>query len=260
MQTERHKSILQQLNEKDYVAVQELADSFSISQMTVRRDLDLLEQKGYLFRTHGGAVKSEATNNLFSFNSRMARKSKEKEYICRLAANFIDPGNIISIDCGTTLYHLGSYIQAKYNLRLISNSLPLVSELVNYPNIRISLIGGDLNRERKATYGKIAEQNFEAYRTDKAFIGADGVSLTSGLSSYDEAEAHVTQLMANNAATVFLLCDSSKLENDSYIQFADLSLFDYLITDNQCPKQLIHTYREAGIRIINCQEDIAAIV
>lgn len=260
MQPERHKRILQEINEKGHVSVQSLAGAFAISHMTVRRDLDTLERKGYLFRTHGGAVKSEATNNLFSFNSRLARKSREKEYICRLAADFIESGDSISVDCGTTPYRLGTYIRNKRNLRIVSNSLPLVSELVNYPNIRINLIGGELNRERKATYGQAAEQNFRAYRTDKAFIGADGVSLQSGLSSYDEAEARVTCLMAHNAATVFLLCDSSKLESDSYLRFADISLFHYLITDKECPDDILATYREAGIRVINRREDVTGTI
>ena len=100
--------------------------------------------------------------------------------------------------------------------------------------------------ERKAMYGPLASKNIDQYHANKAFIGADGVSLTGGLSSYDEKEASITHKMADNADEVFLVCDSSKIERNSFVKFAPFSIVDHLITNNDMDPQHLEEYRDAG--------------
>ncbi len=250
MQTTRKKFILQELNRKGSVSVNEIVSKFNVSHMTARRDLADLEAEGYLIRNYGGAVKSQTVENLFMFSRRVNLKKKEKTAICKFTSQFINDNDTIFIDCGTTLFRLCKYIKSKNNLRVITNSLPVLSELINYPNISVSLLGGEVYPERKATYGAITERTIEEYHADKAFIGADGVSLKNGLSSYDEKEANITRKMASRADIVYLLCDSSKIEKDSYYIFTPLSIVDYLITDDGIERKLIRKYSSKGIKIL----------
>lgn len=249
-QKRRYKIILDSLEKKDFVRVSDLVEQLDVSHMTIRRDLADLEGKGYLVRTYGGAMKSEVIESLFDFDRRMERASGEKEAICRAASRFVEDGDILFIDCGTTPFRLCRHIRQKKNLRVVTNSLPVVAELIHHPNVRVSLVGGEVVGERRAAYGAAAERMIGEYHADKAFIGADGLSLKNGLSSYDEKEAGVTRRMAENADRVFLLCDSSKVERDSYVRFAPLSLFNLLITDSRIKRSVHELYRRNGIEII----------
>ncbi|RKX81530.1 MAG: DeoR/GlpR transcriptional regulator [Spirochaetes bacterium] len=255
VQESRKKEILKILDEHESLSVQELEYRFKVSQMTIRRDLTDLETQGYLIRKYGGAVKSEAVDSLFSFNKRLEENGRQKEKICRIASSFIEDDDVIFIDCGTTLFRLSHYIQNKTRLRVITNSLPVVSELINYSNINITFIGGDVVGDRKASYGDTAERLIGEYHADKAFIGADGVSLSKGLSSYDEKEARITRKMAENADKVFLLCDSSKIEKNSFYRFAPVSLINVLITERKISGEETSRYRDNDISIITKTEE-----
>ena len=246
----RKRHILEELEKNGVVTLQELVEQFKVSEMTVRRDLTELERQGFLIRKYGGAVKTEAVDSLFSFNRRMERNGGQKELICSTAAGFIEDGDIIFIDCGTTLFRLAHFIR-KRRIRVITNSLPVVSELLNDPLVRLSFVGGDIDNDRQASYGRIAERNISEFSADKAFIGMDGVSLANGLSSFDEKEGMVTKRMAEHADRVYLLCDSSKIEKDSYFRFAPITLVDTMITDTRISEELIRMYREKGVEIIS---------
>ena len=246
----RKKIILQILNEQEFVNIHEVVDKCNVSEITIRRDLNELESEGMLVRTHGGATKLKNGSQLFSYDTKINRNRKRKEEICKIAASYIQNNDIIFIDCGTTLFYLTKYIKKFDYLIIITNSLPVVSELFDCPNIKLILIGGEVAVERKAMYGPLASRNIVQYHADKAFIGADGVSLTGGISSYDEKEASITLKMADNADEVFLLCDSSKIERNSFIKFASFSAINHFITNDDIDPQYLKGYIDAGIHIV----------
>tara|TARA_R110000822_G_C15320705_1_gene493688 strand:+ start:31 stop:819 length:789 start_codon:yes stop_codon:yes gene_type:complete len=246
----RKKIILNLLNDDNSVSVQEIVDECKASEATIRRDLSELEEKGLLIRTHGGAIKNTATENLFSFSSKMNQNMENKEYICKIASKFINDNDIIFIDCGSTISFLPKYIYKK-EITVITNSLPVVSELINFDNIKLMVIGGEVLNDRKAIYGPSAERAISHYHANKAFIGSDGISLARGLSSYDENESLITLKMAENADEVFLLCDSTKIEKDSFVNFAPVSIIDYVITDKDLDPKLISKYKRNNMNLIN---------
>jgi len=246
----RKKIILDLLQSTHTVSIRDISRACQASEITARRDLNELERQGLLIRRHGGAIKSEAAFNLFSFDNRLNSNKERKIRVCQLAARFIHDNDIIFIDCGTTLYHLSSFIRHLKNLKVITNSLPVVSELMNFPDISIIVIGGEVVDDRRAIYGPAAERCIAGYHARKAFIGADGISLTNGLSSYDDKESAITRKMIENADTVYLLCDSSKLEKDSFIRFAPLTAIDTLITDEGIDQEIRKRYLKHKITII----------
>ena len=246
----RKEFILNMLNDNGILYTPEIMKKCNVSEITIRRDLSELESKGLLIRTHGGAVKSKATDMLFTYDIKINQNRQSKEEICRLAANYINDGDIIFIDCGTTLSLISKHIAKFSNLTVITTSLPVISDLINYPNIRLSLIGGEIDSERQATYGSIAEKNIGMYHANKAFVGADGISMKKGLSSYDDKEGAVTRMMMENSDKIFLLCDSSKIEKNSFVIFAPISEIDHLITDRQIAPEKLKIYRDAGVNVM----------
>lgn len=153
------------------------------------------------------------------------------------------------MDCGSTVFRLCQFIRNK-RITVITNSLPVVAELL-LSDVSVNLVGGEVDKERQAIHGLIAEEHMARYRANRAFIGVDGISLQHGLSANSEKEASTATTMARQTDKVYLLCDSSKLETDKYLNFAPLSLFDVLITDSEAQPELVAAYRQAGLTLIN---------
>ena len=246
----RKEVILNMLNENGVLYTHEIMKMCDVSEITIRRDLTELEAQGLLIRTHGGAVKSKAMEMLFTYELKINQNRQNKEMICQVATQYIEEDDVIFIDCGTTLSLIAKFITKFNKLTVITTSLPVISELIKHPNLRLSLIGGEIDIERQAIYGSIAENNIGLYHANKAFIGADGISLKKGLSSYDEKEGFITRKMMENSDEVLLLCDSSKIEKNSFVNFASIAGIHRLITDNLISREHLKMYRDHGLDVI----------
>ncbi|AEI51304.1 DeoR/GlpR family DNA-binding transcription regulator [Runella slithyformis] len=244
----RKQIILKIVEEKGEAEVKELAQLIDTSEITIRRDLGQMAADGLIYRTHGGAMKLSLVNQPVSFAQKSGVNADKKEYICRLAAAEIHDGDVIFMDCGSTVFRLCPFLKNK-RIKVITNSLPVVYELMN-TEVAINLIGGELDSERQAVHGIIAAEHIQRYRATKAFLGTDGISPDTGLSAASEKEAEMTKAMASNARVTYLLCDSSKLGRNRYLTFAPLSLVDVLVTDEQS-KLLLQAYEKAGLRVLN---------
>lgn len=248
--SQRKEIILKHLRDHDNVSTEEIAVELSVSEITIRRDLLKLEEKGLLIRTRRGAVKRALSDDLFAYDDKMNQNREAKDYVCKVASSFIKSGDIIFVDCGSTVSLLIHYIKRIDSLTVITNSLPIASELINFENIKLILIGGEIDNKRKAIYGYTAVNTISQYHANKAFIGADGVSLAQGVTSYNERSALTTLKMAENSDEVFLLCDSSKVERNSFVRFAPLSLIDYIITDEKVDRVLVAMYKENDVSLL----------
>jgi DeoR family transcriptional regulator, fructose operon transcriptional repressor len=243
----RKQKILKIVEELSDVDVKELAQKLETSEITIRRDLALMANDGLIFRTHGGAMKLSLANMPVSFEQKTAKNIEQKDYICRLAAQEIMDGDIIFMDCGSTVFRLCQFIKNK-RIKVITNSLPVVYELLN-SEVSINLIGGELDEKRQAIHGKMAVEHITKYKATKAFVGIDGISVENGLSAASEKEAEITTVMAANAETVYLLCDSSKLGKDKYLNFAPLTIIDVLVTDEKATN--LKEFKDFGLKILN---------
>lgn len=246
----RKKNILKLLEQNEEVSIQDIVVRCNVSEITIRRDLSLLEKKGLLKRTHGGAVRSSVIPEMFAFANNSVERRNQKMEICKLAASLIEENDTIYMDCGTTVYFLSRFLSRFKNLSVITNSLPIVSELMPHPHIKVYLIGGELDTTRKALYGPMTDNLLSKYKADKAFIGAAGISLSQGLSSNHEKEASVTLKMAEAADKVYLLCDSSKIGKLSYFNYSSLELIDLLITDKEITPSVLEMFKDKNINIL----------
>jgi DeoR family transcriptional regulator, fructose operon transcriptional repressor len=243
----RKQLILNVLEEKGSVDVKELAEKLNISEITIRRDLATLSEKGLLFRTHGGAMKVGLSKDPFNFFHKASLNADRKDHICQIAASLIEDGDIIFLDCGSTLFRLCPFIREK-KIKVITNSLPALYELSSAA-LEINLVGGEVDKERQAVHGTIALEHIRRYKATKAFIGVDGISVKNGLSANSEKEATIATTMSANAKETILLCDSSKLENDKYFPFAPLSMVDTLVTDYDVTDEVLELYRKKGLKV-----------
>lgn len=250
MNFQRRKArILELLDLHESLDVPELSGKLGVSPVTIRRDLNLLAGQGLITRTHGGAMSLRSSTDMVRFSNKAATRQAEKEYIASLASRHIHDGDIIFLDCGSTVFALAPFLKGK-RITVITNSLPLACTLAE-SGVRINLVGGEVDPERMAVHGSVAAEHIRRYKAAKAFIGVDGLSVEGGLSSNSEKEAEITTAMIARSREVFLLCDSSKLGNDRYLSFAPVSSLHYLITDKEAPDDLLASFRKAGLVVIS---------
>ena len=171
----RKQKILDNLNEHGEVDIKQLAAMLCISEITARRDLNQLASDGMLYRTHGGAMKVNPFEKPHDFMSKAAKNSSAKDNICRVAAGQINNGDVIFMDCGSTVFRLCQFIKNK-KIKVITNSLPVIYELQNCA-VSLNIIGGEFDAERQATHGSMANEHIsKKYRAKKkkkkkAFLG-----------------------------------------------------------------------------------------
>jgi DeoR family transcriptional regulator, fructose operon transcriptional repressor len=243
----RKPQILALVAQRGSVEVRELAEQLNTSDITIRRDLARLAADGLVQRTHGGAMHISLTQPPVSFANKAAINADAKDHICRLAVQQIDDGDVLFLDCGSTVFRLCAFIRHK-PIRVITNSLPVVAALLDSA-VSVNLIGGEVDAGRQAVHGLMAEEHIARYRADKAFVGVDGLSI-NGLSANSEVEAAITRAMLVHSDRAFLLADAGKLGRDKYVQFAPLSAIHALITDPSANAVVLNGLRNAGLTVM----------
>ncbi|GAA0559563.1 DeoR/GlpR family DNA-binding transcription regulator [Chitinophaga japonensis] len=247
---ERKKRILNALESADSLDVRQLSAQLDISPVTIRRDLQLLADEGLLIRTHGGAMKAASRHPFTAFLDKATVMPDKKRQIGKLAASLVQEGDTIFLDCGSTVFCMCEHLKRIPGLRIITNSLPVVAEFMEVDQVQVNLIGGEIDKARKAVHGQQAVLHIDSYHAAKAFIGVDGLSANRGLTAFSEKEAAISKAMSRNADLVYLLCDSSKIGKDSYFKFAPLSVFNFLITDKEIPAQQVKALKAKHVEIM----------
>ena len=241
----RKQIILQKLNTEGEVDIKQMAAELAASEITIRRDLNALAADGLLYRTHGGAMKVNPLEVPHDFVNKAAKNVEAKDKICRAAAGQIHDGDIIFMDCGSTVFRLCQFIKNK-KIKVITNSIPVVYELQNSA-VSLNIIGGEFDVERQAIHGRIADEHITRYKATKAFLGVDGIS-RNGLFANSEKEADITQAFAAHSAKTYLLCDDSKIGKESYLRFGSLKMINTIITNSKSNE--LAYLKKAGIEII----------
>ena len=242
----RKQIILRKIELSGEVDIKQIAAELKSSEITIRRDLNQLAADGLLYRTHGGAMKVDPLQVPHDFINKAAKNVEAKDKICRAAAAQINHGDIIFMDCGSTVFRLCQFIKNK-KIKVITNSIPVVYELQN-SLVKLNIIGGEFDPERQAVHGKIANEHIARYKANKAFLGVDGIS-RNGLFANSELEADITQAFATHSAKTYLLCDDSKIGKESYLKFGEISLIDAIITDSKSEE--LNFFKKNGLEIIH---------
>jgi len=227
---ERRKKILSLLQNHTDRSVKEISEHLEISPVTIRRDLLKMDTEGLLIRTHGGAMIREELP-LIGFKNKIQAEGEIKKEIAKRASREVMEGDILFMDCGSTVFLMCPYLKKIKHLKVITNSLPIVSEFIDTKGIEINLIGGELDKERKAIHGNMAIQHINQYHAYKAFIGIDGISPEFELSSHSEKEYSISHSMIQNSDQVFLLADATKFGKKAYIQWGSMEMVQNWVTN-----------------------------
>ncbi len=251
---QRQAAILEHLQQFGKTAVEDLAAHFATTGTTIRKDLTLLEEEGAVIRTYGGVVLSREEGDQ-PIDRKTHINTGKKLRIARAAINEIQDGDSLIFDAGSTVMQMVPFLSQFNNITVMTNSLHIVNALVELDNDQTILMPGGTYRKKSSSFhGSLAESAFDQFNFDKLFIGADGVDLNGGVTTFNEVHG-VSQAMCNAAERIFLLVDSSKFGRKSPNVVCNLGKVDTLITDSG----LTTPYREAieklGIRIILVGED-----
>lgn len=230
---ERQRTIVNLALRHDRVSVADLAARFDVTTETIRRDLDVLDQRGILRRVHGGAVVAENVALLeTALTEREPAFVTQKSRIAEKALEYLPAdGATVIFDAGTTIARLATTVPSGALGTVVTNSVPVAAQLAATGSTQVHLLGGRVRGLTQATVGGETVATLGRLRCDVAFIGTNGVSVRHGFSTPDPDEAAVKEAMVASARRVVVLADSSKIGVELLVTFAPLSAVDVLITD-----------------------------
>lgn len=241
---ERRTQILQLLQEKSKLYVQELCDSFGVSPATIRSDLRELETQGKLKRTHGGAILSAQTTFEPTTVAKAVENIDAKRRIAAYAATLVEDGDTIALDAGTTMLELARCLKDRTRLTVLTNDIRIAAYLEQNSLVTIVLIGGVLRHGYDCAVGPIATASLATLSVDKAFLAANAFSIEKGFSTPDLNQAEVKAALLRCASERIVLCDSTKFGRISFAGFATIKDVNRLITDKNASPKLATYFRE----------------
>lgn len=227
----------------------ELSAALGVSQATVRRDLNALATHGRVRRVHGGVVAVDQRLDEPHFDVKAAANAQAKQRIAECAVELIRPTDTVYLDSGSTVLALARLLHGWTKLTVVTNSLPVATELVGR-GPRLIVVGGELRAESRAIVGPLSRLMLDELRVDRAVMGTFALDLADGPSTTDPAEAYTKRLVMERAREVVLLADGTKLGTHSFVQAGQLGDIDILITDRPPDDPSARRLARAGIRVL----------
>lgn len=243
LMAERYEKIVQLVNERGSIRVSELSEIFRVTEETIRRDLDKLEQAGRLRRSHGGAVSVKEQPPEVPYFEREVTNVEEKKAIAAEAVKRIAAGDRIILDASSTAWYMAS-ILPDIPLTVLTNSIKVALELAGKEKIEVISTGGIVTPRSLSYIGPLAEASLEQYHVNKTFLSCKGLHFGRGITESNEWQANLKRKMVNMADEVFLLVDSSKLGVQEFAQVMGISEVDVLITDNKADQAFLKEISE----------------
>jgi DeoR/GlpR family transcriptional regulator of sugar metabolism len=249
---ERQIAICELVRENGTVTTAELMKMFNVSIETVRKDLMVLETQGYLSRTHGGAIKSDHTKPFLNFQRRTTENGAKKKMLAERAVEFINEGDVIGIDTGSTALFLVAVIKEHFSsLTVITHSLDVFNELHGVKNFKVILCGGQLLEGERAFCGDLTTEMMKNLCMQKSFVFPTGISVEEGLTDYQYDLLPIQKQYIRAAEKVFILADSSKFQKKALYRFSEMKRAFIYVTDNDLPAELLELYRSKNFCIYN---------
>lgn len=247
---QRRQGILNLIREDGHAKVQQLSKIFKVSEVTIRQDLETLEEMGYIQREHGGAFLKDVgtfakTGMLFN-----QHHMEEKQEIARKAVGLVREGDSIILDSGSTTTELAKLLLTFNSLNVITNGLNIAMILGENPGINLIISGGEFKAPTLSLTGDMAAATFKNIHVDKLFLATAGISADFQLTYPSLSDLAVKSAMLRAASQVYLLADSSKLGYSSFASLGRISLIDTLITDNKITAAQLDALKEMKVSVL----------
>ncbi|WP_047982089.1 DeoR/GlpR family DNA-binding transcription regulator [Ornithinibacillus contaminans] len=229
--SERRKWVLDKIQAEGKVEIDSLSEALDVSPMTIRRDLDYLEEEGQVIRVHGGAVGTKPLITETPFLAKESRYAEQKKVIADKAVSLIHEGQTILLDSGTTTLELAKRLKSKQDLTIITNDIKIAAELVD-SKLKVIVTGGELQNDVGALFGPQTHNFLKQIHVDLFFLGAHAIDIEAGVTSPAFEKSLVKQLMIQAAETTWLIADSSKINERAFSKVCDLDDLTGFITDD----------------------------
>jgi DeoR/GlpR family transcriptional regulator of sugar metabolism len=245
---ERQRRIEEYLQQVEFASLDELSELVDASASTVRRDLTLLEIKGSLRRTHGGARLVNPRTDEFNFSTRDTLQLGEKEAIGRACADRIKPNQSVIIDAGTTCFHVAKHLESKMP-HVVTNSLPVANLFASANKLEVVVSGGVIYPRLGVLVGPLAVESFSKMHADVAIMSAGGITL-EGVTNSHGLLIDIQRAMIEAAQTVIFCFDHTKFGRRSVSVLCGLESIDVIVTDSQAPEDLVEALRGRGLEVV----------
>lgn len=247
---ERRSKIAEMLRRNNSVSTSELTEIFQVSLETIRRDLESMEKEGMLKRVHGGAISVGKLQRYHDLSGRSADHPIEKRRISLAACAYINNGDHIALDEGTTAFELAKLIRDRFQeLTVLTNSLEIFEVLSGNRGIQVILTGGFYLPEEKSFYGHLTIDMIRQFHVAKYFITPSAISLNFGISDHIQELIGIQRTMMGIADEIYVLVDSSKFETCAPLKICDLVPEYTYLTDSGLSQEVFEIYQKAGLRI-----------
>lgn len=246
---ERRQKIINKIQQEHKVYVNELANTFQVTEETIRRDLEKLEKQSLLHRSYGGAVLKEHTYDDISFSKRITLNLSEKQQIAQKASLLINEQDSIMVDASTTCLEVVELLKNKNELTWITNSIKIVYTLI-HNSAKVIACGGTLRNHSYSLTGADALNTLNNYCVDIALIGCKGISMQQGITESNEAESIIKKKMVEQSRITILLADHSKFGNNGFAKTLDFTQIDYIVTDKSPSDKWIAFLKKKNIKLI----------
>jgi DeoR family transcriptional regulator of aga operon len=248
LNAERREAIKDKITIEKRVLIKELCETYKTSAVTIRKDLDFLEEEGILSRVHGGGILKNTPSNDLSIIEKEKIHLKEKERIACYAVTLIKEGDVIILDSGFTAVHIARKLKFKKGITIITGGLNIANEIAGSEN-ELIILGGVFSKETYAFSGNFAENIIKNSVADKLFLGVDGVDMQMGLTAFNYEEAKLNRLMMKAASETILIADSSKFGKKQMGFIGKINEIDLIITDKKIDKNYIKTLKQLNTKI-----------
>lgn len=247
---ERRQNIIKQISVNRSVKVTDLSKEFGVTEETIRRDLEKLEQEGKLMRTYGGAVSIKKVNEELPISIRLKENVEGKALIGQIVSGLIQEGDVIMMGTGTTNFEFARKISYYKDITVITNSLGVLSGFVQNNEIRVISVGGTLLRKALAFVGPVAVKNINSYYVDKVILSCKGIDMERGIMESSEIELDIKRAMIKAGKTVVLAIDHTKFNLCSMFSLFDFTDIDIVVTDIKPSKEWIEFFGKMNIECL----------
>lgn len=247
LKKERLSDIRDYIIENDSVTLDDLVDKYNVSKNTIRGDVQELVQGGRFQKVYGGV--SINTSPPIPFHDRQVQNHLQKRHIGQLAAAYVEDGDNIFIDSGTTTLEMLDFLKHK-NITVITNSIDFLIGALPYKGLSTITTGGSLNRKTKSLVSVDNKKQIKSFNINKAFLASTGVSLKNGVTNSFSIESEIKRSVVNRSEEVFLLVDLHKFGRCSLTTYCELNEIDYLVTDKLPPKEYVRYAEENHLKLI----------
>ena len=245
---ERHSIILEMLREFGKVDVADLSSKLKVSAVTIRKDLDLLEEKKLLYRTHGGAILADPYIATRKVSEKEKLRPEVKRRIGLKAVELLSPQDALIIASGTTVQAFARCIE-NMKLTVITSAMNVAMELLDKPDIEIIQLGGIIRHSSASAVSEYAIRMLDNFCCSKLFLGVDGIDPEYGLSTTHIQEACLNQAMIAAATKTIVLADSSKFGRRGFSKICNMSDIDWVITDSGISPKMLEAIEEQGVKV-----------